>query len=101
MSEIQVTTLESNTVSANVITAGQTTVNSTGLYMNSTSGIINTTAVAVSNASGNVRVQGTMNLASITIGGTTYTSIVNEAVNTQIFTANGTWSKPSWANTGN
>lgn len=38
---------------------------------------------------------------SITIGGTTYTSIINEAVNTQIFTANGTWSKPSWANTGN
>jgi hypothetical protein len=27
--------------------------------------------------------------------------LVSESVNTQIFTANGTWGKPSWANTGN
>ena len=29
------------------------------------------------------------------------TVLVTESVNTQIFTANGTWSKPSWATTGN
>ena len=38
---------------------------------------------------------------SINIGGTSYTSLTSESVNTQIFTANGTWTKPSWANTGN
>lgn len=68
MSELQVTTIESNTVSANVITAGQTTVNSSGLYLNSTSGVINSSAIAVSNASGNVVLQGTMNLSYIFIG---------------------------------
>lgn len=101
MSELQVTTLEANNLAAPSILAGPTTVNSSGLYLNSTSGVINSSAIFVANASGNVVLQGTMNLASITINGTTYTSLVNEAVNTQIFTANGTWTKPGWANTGN
>ena len=101
MSELKVTSIEANNISANLIVAGQTTVNSSGLYLNSTSGVINSSAIVVSNASGNVILQGTTNLASITINGTEYTSLVNETVNTQIFTANGTWTKPSWATTNN
>jgi hypothetical protein len=38
---------------------------------------------------------------SINIAGTSYTSLVTESVNSQIFTANGFWQKPSWATTGN
>ena len=38
---------------------------------------------------------------SINVAGISYTTLPNETVNTQIFTANGTWVKPSWANTGN
>ena len=103
MSQLQVTTLESNTVAANVITAGQTTVNSSGLYLSGTTGVINTSAVAVSDASGSAVLQGITDIASITIGGTNYTTLVTETVNTQIFADAGanTWTKPSWATTGN
>lgn len=44
-----------------------------------------------------------VSVPSITINGTNYTSLVSETVNTQIFNVAGanTWTKPSWANTGN
>jgi hypothetical protein len=62
---------------------------------------VNTSGIAVNSASGNVALLPTISRASINIGGTSYSSLVTESVNTQIFTANGTWVKPSWANTGN
>lgn len=68
MSELQVTTLQANNLSAPSVTAGQTTVNSSGLYLNSTSGVINTSAIVVANASGNVVLQGTLNIPYIFIG---------------------------------
>lgn len=101
MSEIKVTTLETNTLSApSINVAGATTINSTGLYLSNTSGVINSTAIFVSNSSGNNSVKTVMNVSSIVIGGTGYDNFITETVNTQIFTANGTWIKPSWATDG-
>ena len=40
-----------------------------------------------------------VSVKSITIGGNTV-SVLTESVNVQIFTANGTWTKPSWATDG-
>jgi hypothetical protein len=102
MSQLQVTTFEANTLSANVITSGQTTVNSTGLYLSNSGGVINSSAISVTNStSGITALAPTISAPGISIGGAFYTTLPNETVNTQIFTANGTWVKPTWANTGN
>jgi hypothetical protein len=102
MSQLQVTTFEANTLSANVITSGQTTVNSTGVYLSNSGGVINSSAISVTNStSGVTALAPTISAPGISIGGAFYTTLPNETVNTQIFTANGTWVKPTWANTGN
>jgi len=49
---------------------------------------------------GNNKILANSSVASINIGGTTFTSYPTEIVNTQIFTANGTWTKPTWATDG-
>jgi hypothetical protein len=103
MSELQVTSLDSTgQLSANVITSGQTTVNSTGVYLSNSGGVINSSAISVTNStSGVTALAPTISAPGISIGGAFYTTLPNETVNTQIFTANGTWTKPSWATTGN
>lgn len=97
MSELQVTTLSvNNTINAVSIVAGNTVINATGIQLGSGGGV-NTSAVFVNSAL-NV-LTSNVNTASITIGGKTFTNIY-ETVNVQIFTANGTWTKPVWATDG-
>lgn len=103
MSELQVTSLESTTklTTNGSITAGQTTINSVGIALQGSNGIINTTAVKVTSASGDKIISSYIQTPYITVNGEDVSVLLTETVNTQIFSSNGSWVKPSWANTGN
>jgi hypothetical protein len=104
MSELKVTSLESNnSLTANVITVGQTTVNSTGIYFPNSDSGINSSAISISSDTSeqfNILTP-SISTTTITVSNVEYSSLITETVNTQIFTANGVWVKPDWANTGN
>jgi hypothetical protein len=71
------------------------------MFLSGSNGVVNTSAIRVISGASNATVLSVISTPSINIAGTSYTSLVAESVNTQIFTANGTWTKPSWATTGN
>lgn len=101
MSEIRVNTLQTNNITSNtLLVSNVTTINSTGLYLQNSNAVINTTAIRVGNATTNIILQAVTDVASINIAGTVVTNLTIETVNTQIFTSNGFWQKPSWATTG-
>lgn len=97
MSTLQVANVVSNgTVVSNTVTVSGPglTINSTGLFVNSFP-FINSSAITVGDSSTNNIIQPTISEPSITINNQVFTSL--ELVNVQIFTANGNWTKPSWA----
>lgn len=102
MSEIRVSTLQTNNITSNTLLVSDvTTINSTGIHFENSNAVINTTAIRVGNATTNIILQAVTEVASINVGGTIITNPVVETINTQIFTANGYWQKPTWATTGN
>ena len=99
MSELKVNSIESNnTLTANSLVVGNVTINSIGIT--APNYVVNRSAIAIGNSSANITITANSSIPSINIGGTTYTSLTTENVNTQLFTANGTWTKPSWATDG-
>ena len=96
MSELQVTSIDSNgTFQSNTLTVGQTTINSTAIAIGS--GLtINTSTISIGNSSVNTQLKSVLSEPSVVINGTTVTKLYSEVVNTQIFTADGTWTAPSW-----
>jgi len=97
MSTLQVANVVSNgTVVSNTVTVSGPglTINSTGLFVNSFP-FINSSAITVGDSSTNNIIQPTISEPSITVNNQVFTSL--ELVNVQIFTANGNWTKPSWA----
>ena len=101
MSSLQVTTFEANNVTANVITMSSGVVNSTGIYFDSTTAAgINTTSIKLDSDS---IISAISNTPAVNVGGVFYDGVdFNiETVNVQTFSSNGTWTKPSWATTGN
>jgi hypothetical protein len=71
------------------------------MFLSGSNGVVNTSAIRVISGASNVTLLSVTSIPSINVGGTSYTSLTTESVNTQIFTANGFWQKPSWATTGN
>jgi hypothetical protein len=111
MSTIKVTGLQVNgTLTANTITNSRTgtSINSTMLVFGNSSltanyAVVNSSSVSVGTSGANTILQATISEGNITVGGNTVTSLPtgsSEICNVQIFTANGTWTKPSWATTG-
>lgn len=105
MSELKVTTLQ-----ANLTTIGNTSnlplgyvsqLSSGGLSFDGGNGVVNTTSIKVTSGGNSLTLQNKTTVSSINIAGNTVTSLFDETVNTQIFSANGFWQKPSWATTGN
>lgn len=102
MSELSISTLTANNTTTNVaVVANTTTINSTGIFLDSGNGVINTTAIKVTSGASNTVIKNVTEIPSINVAGVTYTTITSDTMNVQIFTANSTWSKPSWATTGN
>jgi len=101
MSQLEVATLVANSLFANSVVAPGITINSTALGLGSNTRI-GTAGLSVGNSTVNNVLQATVSEPNITINGSTLTSIptAGEICNVQIFTANGTWTKPSWATTG-
>ena len=59
---------------------------------------MNSSYISVSNSSGNTQINSTsISTTGITVGGVFVNSSDNQVSNYQSFTANGTWTKPSWA----
>ena len=94
-------------VAGNVIVGNATSnitiqANTTTLqFGNSTSNVVvNTTIIRLGNSTVNTTINTTsISTTNLSFGGNVYNTISNSSnmTNTQIFTANGTWSKPSWA----
>ena len=83
MSELKVHTIESNnTLTANSVFAGNLVINSVGI--DGDNYLINTSAVFVGNSTSNIAITNNIVTPSITISGTTYTSLKTETVNTQL-----------------
>jgi hypothetical protein len=102
MSEIKVNTLQTNNIFSNVLSVGaSSTINSTGIFLNNSNASVNASAIKVSTGASNIIVQGVTSVAAVNIGGVSTTTLNVEAANSQFFTANGTWTKPTWATTGN
>jgi len=59
---------------------------------------MNSSYISVSNSAGNTQINSTsISTTGITVGGTLYTTVEAQSSDYQVFTANGTWTKPSWA----
>jgi len=59
---------------------------------------MNSSYISVSNSAGNTQINSTsISTTGMTIGGTLYTTTEAQSTDYQVFTANGTWTKPSWA----
>jgi len=107
MSTLGLNALTSNgTVNANTVTfdgglggGNAATINSTSFAYGNV--VVNSTVIVVGNSTQNTVLQGTPNVSTLIINGTSYTSLItahSEWCNVQTFTATGpgTWTAPAW-----
>lgn len=107
---VEVKILEvTNTVVSNTIlvinalaTNSNVTINSTSLtiFAVGSNTTINSTSIRISNATNSATLAAISNTPYIVVNSVSYSKLYTETMNVQIFTANGIWQRPSWANTG-
>ena len=105
MSQLRVTGLEVDNIllANNIAGIPNVSINSTAFVLtgSSTNLVMNTSSLTVGNTVSNTEFQQTISVPNITVNGNTVTLLApNEICNVQILTANGTWTKPSWATNG-
>lgn len=105
MSTINVSTLKAESIiGANTSVGSTVTINPNNSITVGANVFVNSSYISVGNSTVNTQVNTTaISTSGLTIGATFFNSVPDENVNTQIFTSTGwsTWTKPSFATSGN
>lgn len=103
MSTLQTASIETINTSINSISVGlsNSIVNSSGIFLDNSKVSVNTSSIKIANNNLSSNIKNISEVSSVTVNNTVYTILNNEGTDIQVFTSNGTWSKPSWATTGN